>query len=109
MSLLMVAPRPPKRRTWDLVESYARLAARGHSGALTRLEDAGHGIAVGEAGADGVGVGDSNGAEVGVGVGVGEVVASGGLMLQAAHRRRRQKRPKRFRCFFACARWRPRG
>ena len=35
--------------------------ARGHSGALTRLEDDGHGAAVGDAGAEAVGVGDGGG------------------------------------------------
>lgn len=84
------------------------LAARGHSGALTRLETEGHGVAIGEAGADGVGVGDSNGLAMddGVGVEVGDVVASGWLLLHAVARVvHKAQRKRRFRCSFACARW----
>ena len=58
------------------VESYAMFVARGHSGALTRLEGDGHGIAVGEAPADGVGVGEATGLAMGDGVGALEWVSS---------------------------------
>jgi hypothetical protein len=80
------------------------LVARGHNGALTRLEEDGHGVAVGEATADGDG--DSSGLAMDdeVGVGEGDVVDKG-LSLQAAHSTKRQTRPKGFRCSFACARW----
>jgi hypothetical protein len=77
VSLLMVAPSPPTRSTCDLVESYTKLTARGQSGALIRLEGDGHGVAVGEAVADGVGVGDAEGVAMAKGVGVGDVTASG--------------------------------
>jgi hypothetical protein len=77
VSLLMVAPRPPKSRTWDLVVSYAMFVARGHNGALIRLDVDGHGVAVGEGAMDGVGVGDAEGVAMAVGVGVGEAAASG--------------------------------
>ena len=77
--MLIVAPSPPTSSTCDLVESYAMLTARGQRGALTRLEGDGHGVAVGEAAADGVGVGEAEGVAKadGDGVGVGEAAASG--------------------------------
>lgn len=53
--------------------------ARGDSGALTRLERDGHGVAVVEAAADGLGVGDADGlaTDEGLDVGVGDIVAIG--------------------------------
>jgi hypothetical protein len=92
------------------------LTARGQSGALTRLEGDGHGVAVGEAAADGVGVGDAEGvaAANGVGVGVGDGEASGWLLPQAAisnahtaQRKvaRRVRKAVRISCSCACARW----
>src|SRR5258708_26599955 len=66
------------------------LVAGGDSGALTRLDEDGHGVAVGEAAADGVGVGDSEGVAIanGVEVGVGDCVARGWLRAHAGARRR---------------------
>jgi hypothetical protein len=83
------------------------LTARGQSGALIRLDEDGHGVAVGNAAADGVGVGDAEGVAMakGVGVGVGDVAATGWLLPQAAQRTKTPRVPKTFSCFSACARW----
>ena len=83
------------------------LTARGQRGALIRLSGDGHGVAVGDAAADGVGVGDAEGVAMaeGVDVGVGDVAASGWLLPQAAHRTKTPRMPGTFSCFPACARW----